>query len=275
MSENNLDGDQTNHHPRAFEGVYIPEDIWTHPDLTWIEKCIVAEISSLDNPEKEPRGCFKSNENFAKEFGIKVRQFQNILSKLKKMNLVQSNGSNGRKRWLLGYRRIRQIAVTLQGSIAPQTCNELHPSHAIHYQNSVIPVKPPLLRVKKKKKEKEKASSDALVISDFLFSLIKKNDKGIKKCTSTINIWAEHIDKIINLDNRHPEEIREVIEFGMGHHFWCTQINDGKKLRKNFNNASMAMKAPAMKPAMTDSQKARKRQNESYLEANPNMRNLF
>lgn len=139
-----------------------------------------------------------------------------------------------------------------------------------------FPVRRPIYRElsnKKKKETKKKSeknqilkSSDALVISDYLFSLIKKNDEGIKKCTATINVWAKHIDKIITIDQRQPEEIRQVIDFGMGHHFWCTQINDGKKLRKNFNNAAMAMKAP---PVMNDLRKVRKKEVDEYFSANP------
>ncbi len=232
----------TNDHPRAFEGVFIAEDIWTNPGLTWIEKCITAEISSLDNPENDPRGCFKSNENFAKEFGIQVRQFQNILSKLKKLNLVQANGSNGRKRWLLGYRRIRQIAASLQGNVAHLGCNGLHVSGAFHYQKSVIPLKPPLLRVKKKEERNKEPSSDALVIFNFLTSSRQNKDPGYKKPTNK-SVWIDKIDEILEGGKRHSNEVKDSIEFAMENSFWCSQISTPARLKKNFSNLFITMKA--------------------------------
>jgi len=47
---------------RAFKGVWICAAIWTHPDLSWVEKALLAEIDSLVSDEAP---CYASNEHLA------------------------------------------------------------------------------------------------------------------------------------------------------------------------------------------------------------------
>lgn len=49
-----------------FKGVWIPKSIWNAADLTWMEKCLLAEINSLE--DDKVGGCFASNAYLAKRF---------------------------------------------------------------------------------------------------------------------------------------------------------------------------------------------------------------
>ena len=66
---------------RDFKGVWIEKSIWLNPDLNAIEKCLLAEIDSLDNEQ----GCFASNEYFAEFLGCTTRKVSDAITKLKKM----------------------------------------------------------------------------------------------------------------------------------------------------------------------------------------------
>ena len=49
------------------------------------------------------------------------------------------------------------------------------------------------------------------------------------------NGWAKDVDLMIRVDNRTPEEIKEVIEFSQSHEFWWKNILSMGKLRKQFD----------------------------------------
>ena len=64
---------------RNFKGVWIPKRIWLDPNLTWLETCVLGEISSLSD-EKE--GCTASNAYFAAMFDVSIPRMANIISEL-------------------------------------------------------------------------------------------------------------------------------------------------------------------------------------------------
>ena len=83
---------------RKFTGVWIPARIWLNEELTITEKCLLAEINSLDN--NEDRGCFASNEYLGKFLGISAGSTANMVSKLKRKGLIVQIFFDGRNRGL-------------------------------------------------------------------------------------------------------------------------------------------------------------------------------
>jgi len=81
---------------RDFKGVWIPKEIWLDHNLTATEKCILAEIHSLDNGE----GCFASDKYLAEMFGSTAGSVSNVISSLKKRGYITRIKNDGRKRWL-------------------------------------------------------------------------------------------------------------------------------------------------------------------------------
>lgn len=81
----------------AFKGVWIPREIWEATDITWMEKCLLAEINALEEPKK---GCFASNEYLAKKFDSSPASIANQISKLRKLCYVETIGFDGRQRRL-------------------------------------------------------------------------------------------------------------------------------------------------------------------------------
>lgn len=81
---------------RDFKGIWIPKDLYLNDTLCWNEKILLIEIDSLD----KKNGCFASNEYFSKFLGITITRVSQIISKLKKMNLINLERFDGRKRIL-------------------------------------------------------------------------------------------------------------------------------------------------------------------------------
>ena len=83
---------------RDFKGIWIPAVVWLDESLTITEKCMLAEIESLDNDPE--RGCFASNEYLGKFLGISTGSAANMISKLKGMGLIAQLFFDGRNRGL-------------------------------------------------------------------------------------------------------------------------------------------------------------------------------
>ena len=80
---------------RAFKGIWIPAEIWEHPNLSIEDKVLWAEIDSLDHKKTH---CTASNDYLCKFFGWKIRTLQRALSKLKSLGLIEQVSYDGRVR---------------------------------------------------------------------------------------------------------------------------------------------------------------------------------
>jgi hypothetical protein len=83
---------------RDFKGVWIKKEIWLDRNLSCIEKCLLAEIDSLDNDEE--KGCFASNKYLGEFIGVTEGRMANIISDLKKRGYIVQCYFDGRNRGL-------------------------------------------------------------------------------------------------------------------------------------------------------------------------------
>lgn len=63
---------------RAFKGIWIPKEIWLDVNLNISKKLLLVEIDSLDNE----KGCFATNDYFAKFFGISKDRISKLINTL-------------------------------------------------------------------------------------------------------------------------------------------------------------------------------------------------
>jgi hypothetical protein len=70
---------------RHFKGIWIPAEIWLHPNLTINEKVLLVEIYSLSEPEKP---CLASNRQLAKFFGLSNNRISELVSSLKEKGFL-------------------------------------------------------------------------------------------------------------------------------------------------------------------------------------------
>lgn len=87
---------------------------------------------------------------------------------------------------------------------------------------------------------------------------VPKNDNELTK-------WAEHIDKMVRLDNRSEQDIVDVIGFALQDDFWKLNIRSADKLRKQFDNLYVKMTATGKKSVLPKKD-LKKNQTEKYLE---------
>lgn len=82
---------------RKFKGVWICKALWLHPTLTWLQKCLVAEIDSLSD---ENEGCGASDSYLADMFSVKAKTISNMLSQLRSQGVIETVLWDGNKRQL-------------------------------------------------------------------------------------------------------------------------------------------------------------------------------
>lgn len=80
------------------------------------------------------------------------------------------------------------------------------------------------------------SDSDEIKICDYLISkILINNPKAKVPVDAEKQKWAEHIDKLIRLDNRTKKEIAAVIDYCQSDSFWKSNILSTFKLRDKFD----------------------------------------
>ena len=70
---------------REFKGIWIPAEIWLHPELTLVEKAMFAEIDSFTG---NGSSFFKSNDQIQAEYGISRPTVSRSINKLEQLGLI-------------------------------------------------------------------------------------------------------------------------------------------------------------------------------------------
>jgi len=107
---------------------------------------------------------------------------------------------------------------------------------------------------------KEKYSSDSIEVrlASRLYDRIALNNPKFKK--PNFQTWAVHVDRMIRIDNRTPDEIEAVIDWCQQDSFWDSNILSTQKLRKQFDRLWIEMQKKkglnATSPTMAHNQQA-------------------
>lgn len=88
--------------PRArFTGIFIPVEILEMKELSPLEMMLLSWIDALQCKEKG--GCFASNKYLAEKLNLKDKSVSEMITKLKKLNLIRQLSFDGRERILITY----------------------------------------------------------------------------------------------------------------------------------------------------------------------------
>jgi len=84
---------------RKFKGVWIKKEIWLDKHLSIVERCLLAEIDSLSDDEKD-ENCYASNKYLSELFGVSQPTITRGISKLKSFGYIESCEEKGKRREL-------------------------------------------------------------------------------------------------------------------------------------------------------------------------------
>jgi len=88
-------------------------------------------------------------------------------------------------------------------------------------------------------KEKYLSDSDEIRLASRLYDRIAFKNPKFKK--PNFQTWAVHIDRMLRIDNRMPDEIKAVIDWCQQDIFWDSNILSTQKLRKQFDRLWIEM----------------------------------
>lgn len=106
----------TEAHSYKFKGVWITKALWLATDLSWMEKCLVAEIDNLDDDE---RGCTASDVYLANKFQSTPASIANMLCRLRKIGYIKTLSFDGRIRRMRVNPRVKAGLTPLLGQLQP------------------------------------------------------------------------------------------------------------------------------------------------------------
>jgi DNA-binding transcriptional ArsR family regulator len=119
---------------RAFRGIWFPAEVYEDERLNWTDRVLLMEINSLDND----RGCFASNDYFAKFLRVSDRTVRESLARLRDLGLVTQESFDGRERVL---HTTMRYGSGQTGSLVPGRPEEnFHHNNTVNNPSNIPPV---------------------------------------------------------------------------------------------------------------------------------------
>ncbi len=118
----------------------------------------------------------------------------------------------------------------------------------------------PIVNINLLSDSKESDESIEMKLTIYLFKHIQKNNPNVKE--PNYKKWSLVIDRMIRLDKRKPDDIKEMIQWCQGDDFWCTNILSTEKLRKQWDQ--MYLKKSKDKSLPKNKQQSQEEQRSLY-----------
>jgi len=96
-------------------------------------------------------------------------------------------------------------------------------------------------KVREVNNNKYSPNSDEFLLASLMFSCIRSRKPDFKE--PNMQVWSKHIDHMIRLDNRQPDQIQAVITWCQNDPFWQNNILSTDKLRKQFDKLELQKNA--------------------------------
>lgn len=229
-----------------FRGVWIPKVIWEAQNITWMEKCLLAEIDALDDGD----GCWAGNDYLAKRMGSSAASVANQVSKLRGLGYIFDVTFNGRVRRLkAAHSPEAQLAkAAIRASLNP-TVNPALTAGLMQHSSGGEPclnlsvnidTKEDSIEVPAEKssspagagvaeKAKTELSEDGYKFADWFKTLLPA---GHRLESSWRTNWAKLYDDLLRLDHRTKAEVVAVCEWARRDNFWSANFLSPMKLRQ-------------------------------------------
>jgi len=190
---------------REFKGVWIPKEVWLHPELTLTEKALLAEIDSFTGDGK---AFYKSNETIQIEYKVSRPTISKAFKKLEGMGFIKIE-FDGRRRKVT-YQADRKIFTGRRKEIYGQTVKNFPADR----KNSTS-----INTTKEQVKEQSKEEAIVLPWTSDTFSHIweewkeDRRERKIKKYTRRGELAALH--KLHNETNGDEQQAIEAIQLAI------------------------------------------------------------
>lgn len=171
---------------RDFKGVWIPKEIYLAPDLSALEKILLAEIDSLDHGD----GSYASNEYYATFLGVGIKYIEKMLTQLRKKSYVIDRKFDGRKRFISINPRLKKDADPAKWRVLDP------PKSGVSIYSSITKIRTetptPFFSQTEKSRESKKTSPtspDTSTVLDIFNSVMHTKYHNAKVWASNFQYW--------------------------------------------------------------------------------------
>lgn len=222
-------------HSRKFKGVWVPKEIWESNELSWFEKCLWAEINSLEDEES---GCTASNKYLCKMMGCRERVLQLGLANLKAKKIIWVDSFDHKIRTLRTSVKAQKTSHEKFDTTPINGCKILHPR-----VKDLTPI--PLGQTYSISLDTRIDNTSAEIglsagADDLCNFFLKKMKEKKPNFLGTIKpSWKKAAKRL--LKHRTPEEIRKSLDWVFDHSFWSSVIHCPESLWKNLDRIETQM----------------------------------
>ena len=239
---------------RLFYGAFVPNILLRLKEVTSTEKLFYARLCQFAGKDGE---CYPSYTLMSEELGITRTQAFNVAQSLvqKEFILIENiKGKQNHYKFLWhpvfeeGAREPWHIVMVDEKDYSNNLNSDpIHCSNGFEYPvqmglNSTVQMGLNGSYIISKENHKEKYGPDSWPtrLSVYLLDCILERKPDYKK--PNLKKWATEIDKMIRLDERDPERVKEVIEWCQKDSFWQDNILSTEKLREQFDKLELKMR---------------------------------
>lgn len=202
--------------------VVMEQEILCRKDLSLMAKFVYARMSGF-------KEFWESPEKTGEFFGKSAKTILSARQELEKKGLIKCVRNTGRGK---AYRVVRmaEIGQSDYQELGSQTTQNL-----VAYNKDDIK-KDIYYNVRNdfNKEDLEEATQLARYLREKIVEKFPNNRSGDTE--AKLKRWAMDIDKMIRIDKRTPEAVKNAIDFAMNDNFWCNNIWSGEKLRKHYDS---------------------------------------
>ena len=211
--------------------IYKPLAIVQDKRLTPLEQdylCLIAQFEKAG-------GCVASNNYFARYFGVKRPRAVEVIGNLRKKCFIDSSEKKqGGKtiertlRLIDGHSKKALLSDSkkLLAGLVGSSDFDSNKSHN-RTTNTTVCLKSNIFS----------ENSPPLRLSQLLLDLILQRKSDFKR--PNLQKWAVHIDRMIRIDHRKPEQIERIIRWSQQDNFWQNNILSTAKLREKFDQLEL------------------------------------
>jgi|HubBroStandDraft_2_1064218.scaffolds.fasta_scaffold00031_41 hypothetical protein len=226
--------------PQKSSYAIIPSYILDDENLDEGAKNLYARISMYSQDGR----CWASNQHFADKQKVTTRCIQKWLKQLVDAEYIHVEVERG------GFQTKRDIWITNDFKKFNTKRTTVHPQtnhNSCHNEPQFVQINTSDINIKNIKEPCDSvasASNDAVSLCSFFIEQLKKLKPDIKLNTKN---WEQDFDKILRIDKRCPERLRQMIEWIHNDGFWKTNILSPGKLRKQYDRIELEMQGNAEK----------------------------